>query len=89
MTKPTQPDPPDIPSAEQAAPTPGQPVRSEGLLPADEPNASLDVAEEVSLDQQSDSARRIGALSDDTPATKPADALAVTLRAPPSPAGKQ
>ena len=36
--------------------------RSEGLLPADNADPNLDVAEEVSLDLQSDSARRVGAL---------------------------
>lgn len=68
------------PAAGEAAPTPGQPVRSEGLLAADDDNPDLQVAEEVAFDLQSDEARRIGALPADTPAAKPADALAESLR---------
>ncbi|UGQ47830.1 hypothetical protein [Massilia endophytica] len=42
----------------------GGQVRSEGLLPADqeEKDGRFNVAEEVNLDQQSDSARRVGSL---------------------------
>ena len=55
---------------------PAQPApRSEGLLPAGED----DVAEEISLDQQSDQARRVGHAPADGPG-KPADALAETLK---------
>ncbi len=58
---------------------PNQGTRSEGLLPADGPDENLEVAEEVSLDLQSDATRRVGTLASDTPAGKPADALAQTL----------
>ena len=47
----TSPAQPDLPAP-----------RSEGLLPADGADEQLEVAEEVSLDLQSDSARRVGAL---------------------------
>ncbi len=67
------------------ASTPHQGPRSEGLLPADGPDENLEVAEEVSLDLQSDATRRVGALASDTPAGKPADALAQAL-APDGPA---
>ena len=53
MATPANPTPPETPSADQAAPTPGQPVRSEGLLPADDAEEPLEVAEEVSLNQYS------------------------------------
>lgn len=54
---------------------PAQPApRSEGLLPASED----EVAEEISLDQQSDQARRVGHAPADGPG-KPAEALAETL----------
>lgn len=44
-----------------AAPQPKRPGRSDNLLPADDgEDDRFDVAEEVNLDQQSDSARRIG-----------------------------
>ncbi|NHZ42701.1 hypothetical protein [Massilia aquatica] len=51
-----------------AAPGAAQ-VRSESLLPAgeDEADGRYAVAEEVSLDQQSDQARRVGALPPDPP----------------------
>lgn len=45
------------------------PQRSEGLLPAED-----EVAEEVSLDQQSDQARRVGH-APSAPAGKPDDAV--------------
>lgn len=71
--------------------TPGQPVRSESRLPAgDEPDERDGVAEEVSLDQQSDQARRIGSLPPDpAPGASVPDALkgsvASTAAAPPAP----
>lgn len=55
-------------------------MRSEGLLSAHDADQPREVAEEVNLDQQSDGARRVGAAPDDTPVSKPADALAKTLR---------
>ncbi len=53
--------------------TPQQPadtrqVRSDGLLPAETPDPSLEVAEEVAFDQQSERARAIGAMPPDVPA---------------------
>ena len=77
----THPDakPDAIPSATEAAPTPGHPVRSEALLPADEANGELNVAEEVAFDLQSDEARRIGAMPLDTSASKPAEGVAKAL----------
>ena len=67
--------------------TPQQPadtrqVRSEGLLPADSPDPSLEVAEEVAFDQQSERARAIGAMPPDVPTAKPAEAMADALGAP-------
>lgn len=70
----------NIPSAAPTAqPEAHTDVRSEGLLPADNANPDLEVAEEVSLDLQSDDARRVGALPPDTPVSKPAEAVAATL----------
>ncbi len=66
------------------APGPGQDARSESLLPVDEPDPNLEVAEEVSLDQQSSRARKVGAMPDETPVSKPAQALAETLSSPAS-----
>jgi hypothetical protein len=59
---------------------PAQPApRSEGLLPAGDDQAAEDeIAEEVSLDQQSEQARRVGHAPAEGPG-KPADALAETL----------
>jgi hypothetical protein len=57
------------------------PARPEGLLPADP--STPEVAEEVSLDQQSDSVRRVGAAPPHVPGAAPADAMAETLQ--PSP----
>lgn len=57
-------------------PKPGE-NRSENLLPA-EPGSDdgrFEVAEEVSLDQQSDATRKVGQVADGAPA----DALADTL----------
>ena len=64
---------------------PGQEARSEGLLPVDEPEPKLDVAEEVSLDEQSGHARQVGAMPEDSPVSKPAEALVETLSTPPAP----
>ena len=58
------------------ATTPGN--RSEGLLPADD-DRNLEVAEEVSLDLQSDGTRAVGAAPSDTPVSKPAEAMAQAL----------
>lgn len=76
-----------------AAPGAAQ-VRSESLLPAGEDDADgrYAVAEEVSLDQQSDQARRVGALPPDpAPQADLAGAVAGTLSpdeaAQPAPAG--
>lgn len=64
-------------------PPPSTPVRSEGLLPAGQPDASLEVAEEVNLDAQSDSTRGIGAMPGQPgPADKAAEAVAESLRPP-------
>jgi hypothetical protein len=56
----------------------GQDARSDNLLPADGKSGDgrFDVAEEVNLDQQSDTARRVG----EAPAGGTADALAESLR---------
>lgn len=69
----------DPPAASDASPTPGQPVRSEGLLPADEADTDLFVAEEVAFDLQSDATRRVGSMPRDTPTSKPAEAVAEAL----------
>lgn len=61
-----------------------QPARSEGLLPADGPDPNLEVAEEVSLDLQSDSTRKVGAMAPDTPVSKPTDAMAEALKPDPA-----
>ena len=61
----TSPAQPDLPAP-----------RSEGLLPADGADEQLEVAEEVSLDLQSDSARQVGAMPREPAA---AQALAATL----------
>lgn len=62
--------------------TSDNPARSESLLPA-APDPRLEVAEEVALDLQSDSARQVGA----APAGPPGEALATALQ-PPAPAGQ-
>jgi hypothetical protein len=54
----------------------GQQSRSENLLPADDAaDGRYDVAEEVSLDQQSDAARRVGQPPEDAASDAVADAL--------------
>jgi hypothetical protein len=60
------------------APQAGQEARSDDLLPADGKagDGRFDVAEEVNLDQQSDTARQVG----EAPAGGAADALAESLR---------
>lgn len=68
---------PALPSAKAAAAP-----RSASLLPTDgdDPDGRFAVAEEVSLDQQSDSARQIGALPPDpAPGADAAGAVAGTL----------
>ena len=71
---------------QRPGPAPAAPVppeadsRSEGLLPADGPDANLEVAEEISFDLQSDSTRQVGGLPPDTPVSKPAKAVAETLK---------
>ena len=77
MTSPTTP-----PAASEAAPTPGQPVRSEGLLPAAPDDPAPEVAEEVNLDQQSERARRVGAAPDVPVPEEPLDE-ALKERLPP------
>jgi hypothetical protein len=59
----------------------GQDNRSDALLPGDDgfEDGRFDVAEEVSLDQNSDSARRIGQAPDGI-----ADALPDALKTPPA-----
>jgi hypothetical protein len=73
MTTPDQAGKTKSPSAQG-----GQDARSDKLLPADSKSGDgrFDVAEEVSLDQQSDTARQVGA----APAGGAADALAESLR---------
>ncbi|ATQ77060.1 hypothetical protein CR152_22985 [Massilia violaceinigra] len=69
---------PDPAGANEAA----APPRSPSLLPTngDDPDGRFAVAEEVSLDQQSDSARQIGASPPDpAPGTDVAGAVAGTL----------
>jgi hypothetical protein len=54
----------------------GQASRSENLLPADDAaDGRYDVAEEVSLDQQSDAARRVGQPPEGIASDAVADAL--------------
>ncbi len=64
----------------------GQPPRSDNLLPPesgqDESDARFEVAEEVSLDQQSDQARQLGQLPPDAaPGASVSGALAESLHA--------
>lgn len=67
--------------------TPSTPpeTRSDNLFPTDADDSGadgrFDVAEEVSMDQQTDSSRKIGQVAD----ADAADALAATI-APPAPA---
>ena len=63
------------------APGAGQDNRSEGLLPGDDgaEDGRFDVAEEVSLDQHSDTARHIGQAPEGI-----ADALPDALKTPPA-----
>jgi hypothetical protein len=61
---------------EQPAAQGGQQNRSENLLPADDAaDGRYDVAEEVSLDQQSDATRRVGQPPNGSAADGLADAL--------------
>jgi len=73
---------PDQSDRKQEAPVPagGQDNRSDNLLPGDEgaEDGRFDVAEEVSLDQHSDEARRIG----QAPSQGIADAVPEALRTP-------
>jgi len=73
---------PDQSDRKQDAPVPagGQDNRSDNLLPGDEgaEDGRFDVAEEVSLDQHSDEARRIG----QAPSQGIADAIPEALRTP-------
>lgn len=59
------------------------PTRSEALLPADAADPAPEVAEEVSLDLQSDASRRVGAAPPENAPGKPAEALADALQPPP------
>lgn len=71
---------------EQQAGQPGQEPRSDNLLPADDAaDGRFEVAEEVSTDQQSDAARRVGK----PPEGIASDALAQTLVDKDAPGGKQ
>jgi hypothetical protein len=85
----TQPDhaTDDAPAAADSAPAPGHPPRPDNLLPADDdPDGRFRVAEEVSLDQQSDEARRIGGLPPDpAPGADLYAAVATTLSEAPPP----
>lgn len=86
------------PGAEQKAPQAapvaggGQDNRSDNLLPGEDgaEDGRFDVAEEVSLDQQSDSARHIGQVSGgplpsgQTPSEGIADTLPDALKTPPA-----
>ena len=80
MAPPTQPD--QSTSQPQANPIAGggQEQRSENLLPGEEgaEDGRFDVAEEVSLDQHSDEARRVGQM----PANGIADAVPDALKTP-------
>jgi len=76
MSTPEQPDrKPGVP-----VPAGGQDTRSDNLLPGHEgaEDGRFDVAEEVSLDQHSDEARRIG----QAPSQGIADALPESLKTP-------
>ncbi|QYF92932.1 hypothetical protein KY495_19800 [Massilia sp. PAMC28688] len=70
------------PHTSAARTEPQQDNRSESLLPADQTDPNLQVAEEVAFDLQSDEARRVGAMPKDTAQAKPAQAVADALRAP-------
>ena len=78
MAPPTQPD------QSKSQPNPiaggGQDQRSDNLLPGEEgaEDGRFDVAEEVSLDQHSDEARRVGQM----PANGIADAVPDALKTP-------
>lgn len=54
--------------------------RSEALLPADQGDPDLQVAEEVAFDLQSDASRRVGAMPKDSPQAHPAEAMAEALQ---------
>lgn len=62
-------------------------ARSEALLPADQADPNLEIAEEVSLDLQSPEARRIGQLPPDHSPGQVSEAVAEALKpaAPSSP----
>lgn len=75
------------PSKEQSASGPGTAARSEGLLPADENEPELQVAEEVAFDLQSDQARQVGSMPADTGISKPATAIAESLKGDAVPPG--
>lgn len=71
---------PSDPKAGTPVPAGGEQQRSENLLPGEEgfEDGRFDVAEEVSLDQHSDEARRIG----QGPSNGIADALPESLKTP-------
>jgi len=73
---------PDQPGSKQDTPAPagGQDNRSDNLLPGEQgaEDGRFEVAEEVSLDQHSDEARRIG----QAPSDGIADALPEALKTP-------
>lgn len=68
--------------ASPAGQQPATDVRSPGLLPADQDDPNLQIAEEVAFDLQSDGARRVGAMPADTATAKPVEALAEAMQAP-------
>lgn len=65
----TTPQPPEL-----------HPVRSEALLPADQPDPALEIAEEVAFDLQSDEARKVGSMPPDVPTAKPSEAMAEAMK---------
>lgn len=74
------PSTPDAANPYAATPDVATPGRSEGLLPADQSDPDLQVAEEVAFDLQSDEARAIGSMPTDTAVSKPGTAIAESLR---------
>lgn len=66
-------------------PKPADAVRSEGLLPVDEPDSNLEIAEEVAFVLQSEQTRDIGATPPDGPGANPAEAMAKAPGAPAPP----
>ncbi len=80
MATPNQPQDKQHPAATSPVAGGGQEQRSDNLLPGEEgaEDGRFDVAEEVSLDQHSDEARRVG----QAPANGIADSLPDALKTP-------